>query len=327
MSAPVANTPMTVRQMGLRLLHFIGVTQLAAQSSPESDLENLQPSDLGEVCTAINGGMQELWDLAPSEMRERRMGGVLHGPTQVTLAVTQYSTAISALTTWAAWMAGCTIRISGEDQDNEISNSTTLASPYMGTSGTVQATVYGDCIQLDGTIGKVVTPVEIPNLIPLTPATSRADFYKYIGAPGVTTTAGSAMPYFGFRRIVQRPIAWFVEGYHDPALPYLPRRLRVGPLPDSTYAISYRVSINPPLYSAADIDNGDHTTDPGTTFPIPNQWVESILLPFALIRYTASPSFKNDAKVQEIGRQYQLAKGILQNATRGQVSLRRGKYL
>ena len=318
----------TLQNIALRMLKYKGVVQLTPLPDG-SENEDLQPGDLDEVASCINGAMQEIWDVAPTEIKERHIGSVLRAPMTVTLDVTNFSNAVANITPWAPWMLGCTIQIAGDDQDNEIEATGILSQPYMGTTATgVTALVYSDCIQLDPSVEKVLAPVEIPNQFPIYPAKSRVEFYQILGAP-IATDSGMgtfpASPFFAFyRRIVARPRAWFIEGYISAT--NVARRMRIAPMPDTNYPLSYRVTINPPKYTAGDLAVVGTFADPGIAPPIPNDWVESILLPIALQRYSATPGFKNEAAKQELARQYAYARGILTNS-RAQIAQSEARYL
>jgi hypothetical protein len=310
------------------MLRYIGVVQLPPLLAG-SENEDLQPGDLDDVCASINGAMQEIWDCSPGESKERHIGSVLHAPTPVTLNVSKFSQTISGITPWEDWMLGCSIRIDGDDQDNEIGSQATLAVPFMGNTATnVHAVIYGDCIQLDPSIEKVIAPVEIPNQFPIYPAKSRQEFYQILGAPIVTDSGFGtfpASPFFAFyRRIIARPRAWYIEGAMSATS--VAKRMRIAPMPDGNYPLSYRVTINPPKFTPSDIIGAADFVDPMTQAPIPNDWIESILAPIALQRFTAHPNFKNESAKTEIGRQYSVAKGILSNS-RTQISSSEARYV
>ena len=191
----------TCQPVGLRLLRDFGVISLDT-ASPANQVNPIEAGDLDDVAGVMTAGLQDIFDLGPSEIREKPGGAYLQAPTSVTLTVTQGSTTISSLTTYASWMLGCSIRIAGDDQDNELQSSTKIAVPYTGTSGSVTATVYGDCIQLDDTVGRVIAPVTLPNQAPLIPAGTRAEFMRLAGYPLVTNAAGGPFEY---------PFFWFVR--------------------------------------------------------------------------------------------------------------------
>ena len=307
----------TVQYIALRMLKYIGIRQLAPEAT-NSQLESVQPGDLDDVITAINGAMQEVFSAAPDEMREQRLGDVVRGPFQTTLNATQYSRTISAVAGYQSYHQGCTIRLAGDQQDNELVNATTLARAFMGPSGTgISATIFGDCITLDPSVDSMNDPVELPNQAPLYKANDRLDFLRWQGVPLVADAGGfsNSIPFFFFyQKTIARPRCWFGESWFDPTTGPV-KRIRLGPLPDTFYPVAYRVALNPPTYVSTDIDNGDHTTDPNKIIPVTNKWVESLLLPAALQRFTAHPAFKNESAKKEIERQYAMALKILSDST------------
>ena len=250
MSAP------TVQQIAMRMLRYIGVTSLLPQPAG-SELESLGPGDLDDVANAITAALQEIASVGPLEAREVPGFAVLHGPTTITLSVTAQSNAISGITGWQSWMQGCTVRISGDDQDNELLSQTALARAYMGsTAAGVTATAYGDTITLDDTIGKIAAPLWLPNELPLWPAKDRFEFLRLGGYPLVTDVNGLAtgLPfYLYYRKPVARPWTWFIDAAYDASLGYTQRRIRFSPMPDQAYSVAYTAGMNPPRVTAADI--------------------------------------------------------------------------
>jgi|GEM_PF-1680235 len=311
--------PITVQYVVLRMLKYFGIQQLAPVTQP-SNVESIQPGDLDDVITCLNGAMQELYDVAPTELREQPRGALLAAPLGVTLIATYGSATISAFGAYTAAMAGCTIRLAGDTQDNEIVSATQLARPFIGTGGSISATVYFDCINLGNDVDHVLPVIELPNQAPLYAARDRMDFIKWLGVPLVTDPSGWAYQfpfYFYYQKQIARPRAWFCESYLDPAQSQEQKRIRVGPMPDQVYPLSYRVAIRPPHYSTGDIYASGDTTyaDPNTLIPVPNSWVESVLLPYALQRMTSLPAFRNEAAKAGIAQQYKTAEGILQKAS------------
>lgn len=311
------------------MLRYVGVTQLLPQPN-DSELEDLLAGDLDDVVGDINGAMQEITNGSPGESREYPGGGLLFGPRQVTLTATTNSPVISAFAGFNASMIGCTIRIQGDTQDNEVVSATALAIPFVGTTGpNIAATVYGDCFTIDPSIKTIPGPVMIPNQIPLVECSSRDAFMKYLGAPLVTDAAGRPWGYpffYFFQKTVQRPRAWFMEGFYQTPLGYLPRRIRFAPMPDQNYQLSFRSTLNAPFFAYADIFDGTTEDDPRTLIPLPDGWVESILLPIAKQRYTANPRFRNESAKPEIQRQYKAALAHLKNS-RGKTAIRNATYV
>jgi hypothetical protein len=212
---------------------------------------------LEDVALALTQALQEIASVGPLEARETPGFAVLHAPAAITLSVTAQSNAISSVSGWQNWMQGCTVRIGGDDQDNELLSNTTLARAYMGSSDSgVAATVYGDTITLDDTIGKVAAPLWLPNEMPLWPAKDRFEFLRLGGYPLVTDVNGMAtgLPfYLYYRKPVARPWTWFIDGAYDASLGYTQRRIRFSPMPDQAYSVAYTAGRNPPRVTAANI--------------------------------------------------------------------------
>jgi hypothetical protein len=416
----------TVQQIALRMLRYIGVTQFTPQA-PGSELESLNPGDLEDVANAITGALQEIAALGPAEAREAPGYAVLHAPANITFTAANGSNVISGVSGWQSWMQGCTVRVSGDDQDNEILSQTRLARAYLGGTGSVGATVYGDTITLDDTVAKVIAPLWLPNQLPLHPAQNRREFMRLGGYPLITDTNGLAagLPfYLYYRKPVSRPWTWFIDAAYDASLGYTQRRIRFSPMPAQAYSVAYTAAMNPPRVTKADIvsplttlqasgaaggdtnanqtytyaanfagfrmfagdthpayaiyynpadncyvvnnglvatslaaanhwasavvnsplgtfntvnsasgtvtitttDAGNGAADPGTVLPIPNAWVESILLPVALMRFSGCAAFKNTSALPEITRQYKAAVASLRDS-RGQESVARARYI
>lgn len=320
---------LTCRTAALRLLRDLGVVSLDP-ATPSGQKFPIEPTDLDDTVGVMNAALQPIYRRGPSEMREQNLGAYIHGPTTVLVDVTNGLSTIANLTPYSSWMLGCTIRVGGDQQDNEVTSSTLLARPYVGSTATgVSAIVYGDAVQLDATVGKVMDPVSLPNQTPLVPCTNRMTFMMLAGYPLVTNSDGSAYgyPFFWFvRKNVSRPLFWFLEGAYNSALSYVPRRIRVAPMPDMAYSLSYRAAMNPPVITSANIDNGDHTTDPNVQIPIPDAFTESIFFPLARQRMSGLAQFKNSGTLPEITRAAKEAMVML-NLSNGQSSRTEGRYI
>lgn len=244
----------TAQEIGVRLLRDIGVTSLDA-TSPANQPTPIEDGDTDDVAGVMTAAFQEMWEHMPAEGKQAEGGGWLNAPADVTVTVTLGSKTISALTTYAAWMLGCTIRIAGDDQDNALVSSTQLARPHAGTSGSKTATVFGDCILLDETIEHVISPLFLSNFGPLTMANSREEFMRLgqwpLGSFG--SHYGNAWPYYLFTRkaVAAHPMSWIVEGAYDSSLDYLPRRIRFSPMPSAALSVGWISAMNPPRITAA----------------------------------------------------------------------------
>lgn len=312
----------TAHVVGRRLLREgFGVRSLNS-ASPTDQANAIEDGDLDDIAGVMTQTFQEIDDLSPSEPRHRPGSAYLNAPTAVTLTATLGSTTISALTTSATWMHGCTIRISGDDQDNELLTPTLLVRPYLGSTGSAKAaTVYADCVQLDETIGEIISPMLLNGQLPIQAANTFADYLRLGNYPMLTDANGvginTGLPYFYFavrKPDSNRPLIYFVDSLYTPTLDYVLRKIRLSPMPNTAVAISYQSGLNPIRIQATDIDNGDHVTDPGVKLPMIDGKVESIFMPIAMQILSRHPKFKNEAGKAEILRSYRMAVGRLQGS-------------
>jgi hypothetical protein len=307
---------MTIQQIAKDLLRYIGVVNSLDATANLTNLSTVTPDalDLQFVATTINGAYQEIFAGAPAALRERDVAEVLRAPTTVTVDATQFSKTIANLTTYASWMIGCTIRIPGDNQDNEIVSSTALLRPFMGTTATgISSTVYADCIALDSTYSRVLGPVGIPGNPILRNARSKEEFVFGTGQEWSTPDGNSIQPdpisSWQRQKTLGQPAVWFTEARYDGTNTYLPLMLRFNPMPSSALAVGFKAKVKPPTVTTASIGT-DAGTD--TNITIPMDWVESILLPVSRQRFKAHPRFQASAEsVAQITADYKIAIEIL----------------
>ena len=304
---------MTVQDLAKALYRDMGVTVLTpANATDNTNTRGPSTGDPETVLSAIHTALAELWREAPNTLFQRRYGTVLRAPVTVSVAVTQYSTA-ATITTWAAWMEGCAIRLTGDVLDNEIEHQNVLVRPYMGATGTVSGTVHADCVPftesnqtgLSG-INTVLPPVWLVGYNELLMAGDRKDFmwrsnlFNNRGqyATPQTVSVGTASKFIG------TPTLCFVDTVNRSGSAYT-TYLRVNPMPPSDYLLEFNALIAPPVYTLAMIDNGDHLSDPGTDIILP--FPESFLLPVARQCLSGDSRFVNLSGKDEIARQYKKA--------------------
>lgn len=391
---------LTCQQLALKLLGYVGVRQFAAQ-----DVGSLQDSytstEGNDVLAAINGALQEIHAKAPRHVTHRRFGLVTAAPATVTLTAAAGSRTISAASPSGSFVPGATIAIAGDQIENELVSATELVNPFRGSTGSVSATIYTDCLALDARVQTVLPPVWMGNTRQLIPAPNYDELIKFDYQFAIIGNYGlGAYPITYRPRTIQQPIAYMVETFYSGTA--LTNRLRLMPLPDAAYTISFEAKLAPTVITLADITgtapvtsvtvtgtlnpawtgvytqhgtaggyalyfnednavflyydgtawvispnlqdatnsfslarssaspagayghNGTYTgtpvvtvatsgeyVDPGVNFGLPDGWDESILLPVALQRFTASPLFKNESVKAEIARQYGEAIKIL----------------
>ena len=214
-------------------------------------------------------------------------------------------------------MLGCTLRIGGDTGDNELYNQTTLIRPYMGTTGTVTAQVWGDAIRLDPSISHVLDPVTLPNFWQLRQAVDLVELLNTAAALPVRTPQTRPMG-SGTLSLIKRtglPECYLVNGQFEATTTYQPLYIRFAPMPSQTYPCTFRVKLRPPVFTSADIDNGDHTTDPGTILPASDLY--DVLIPYCRQRLASDPLFNNERAAKAFERDYKAARAKLENSRPG----------
>lgn len=307
---------LTIHKLGRALFRRIGILSFdPADNATNQNRRGLCTGDTDEALIAINGAMEECFSLGPAELSMQHKASVLRAATGVTLDAVNFSTTIANVTTWASWMQGCTVRIPGDSRDNEFVSQTELLRPFMGTTANgLSSTVYGDAVPLDTSILTVLGPVEIPQQLELLGVEWPFGFTSAI-AFGFSRNANFEN-YAATQKPIGQPSFWAVETRNIATNAFTQRILRVTPMPDKAYSLTYRAKVKPPTYALADFYSGtSYGVDPGTIIPF--DWAESTLLPIALQRFSSHPAF-DPAQVAEIARQAEVAKSVFRESAKPQ---------
>lgn len=290
------------------------IARLLTHCSPEERNipdNPIYPGRNAAVVQAVNSALQELFTNSIWTRRDTE-GFLLYAPVTVTATVTAGSKSVDFTGTWQSRFLGCSCRIGNAAADNRIksvSGSTaTMIYPHDGSSGTVSVTLWHDCVTLPTNVAEVLKPVFIKGGPFLSPRPSPASLNAH------QTTEED----YGFDRLVTVPITheadmqtvqgtpqfYTVEEFQtdDYAIPI--RRLRVYPAPDSQSVLSARVRYAAPNYA---------TTDTTKVLPIPDDYVEAILIPVAEHHFTRSEFFRNEPARGAIQQGYQTAVALLQS--------------
>lgn len=318
----------TVQAVAKVVLRDWGIMWLDG-ATPSGQSNPIRQTDLDSVAMVLSSAFQEIADEEGIENKTKPGGAVLYAPTNVTLNVTDGSPVIAALTTSAAWMPGCTIRIAGDAQDNELLSTTLLARPFIGTGGNgVTATVYCDAITLDAaantlgeTEGRILSPMIAGGQWLVNEAKSRHEFLTLGGwaLPGFYNEGYAGYPFWSLtsKPTDSSPLVFFTDGYYDPTLDYIVRRIRLSPMPTVRQSLGWTGAALPIRVTAAQVCATITGAAAETNVKIPcvNGWVESIYLPIARQIGTGFPQFKNDDLKPEIYRQYQRALNRLRGSS------------
>ena len=297
---------MTVQELALRLLKYIGVTSLDPDAAGNGrNTPGLADGDLDDVAAAINGALQEIFGQGPIFGNEDRYADILRAPQAVTVTISNQYDKVCVINGYQDWMLGCTIAINGDPQQNEIRGATQLLRPHAGTGGTTAATVWADALTIPSYAVSVVEPVEMPLLPFLQPVSDRFAFRSYnqpfMPTRGRHSMGGNYTRYITANKQVGIPVVYLMERLYNRDNGVQQVFLRVNPMPQTTYPITMGIVQTPPPITAQDIDFNSGGSDPLTL--IPGIYHESIVLPIAVKRFSGHPAFKGGSSPEEMQRQ------------------------
>lgn len=239
----------------------------------------------------INSTLQKIYSRSPQWLSEYPFSAILPAPGTLTgMTLTNGSKTFGGVTPSAS-QVGSTILIDNQELQNIIASTTTLVHPFAGTTGTYNATIYGDFVHVVGA-GAVIPPVGILGGNDLLPMASRATMGQPTKFYNSDHGLGRAVPFgmftqAGYGRTENRdsgtPVRYRLEHERNLTTGALTFGIRLDPLPEKSYTLHYTVKLDPPSVS-----------DPDSTVPVlmPTDTAESVLIP--LVR-NAFKSFKHNS--------------------------------
>jgi hypothetical protein len=209
-----------------------------------------------EILDAINGSIQRLHDRASDHSKTGVVSLSLDAPVTVSIGVTNGSRNVTVYA-FPSDTINRSIRISGDNIDNQISGTTTLTHPYKGTSGTVSATIYCDAISIPEPFAEVVTaPIILETGERLT------DCHTNLWLQGT-------------KKNITQPISYWLEPNAANLNSTAPIVMRFGSYPDKVYRLQAEMITAPLRIEFADLLTHH------VKLPIRAEHVESYLLPIA----------------------------------------------
>ncbi len=238
------------------------------------DFTKLSMSEQTDLMQAANAALQRLYNALPTYFREETQGFVLPGPLTIAgVGVTQYGKTTTG-TPFTDAQFGQSVQLEGDGQWNQIIGPNELLNPYMGTTGTVGGTVYGNACHSES-----------------------FPFFRVIGNPryanqsqtpisfGVQSTGGPVSNWWFNQAIGPPQACWSqVFGQSQGKTPYT--ALIFAPAPDQAYAINVRLSFWPERLTLLDYDaNSD--------LVVPDQFIDTALIPMALQELMSTPVWES----------------------------------
>ena len=220
-----------------------------------------------EILDATNGAIQRLDSLTGSKSKTTVGSFFLDAPAAVTLDMTSGSAEIAGHA-FPSSDYGKTIRISGDDIDNQIVGVNLLLHPYTGATATASGTIYTDAISLPEPYLELISdPIVLEEGKQLVQGKIRGNRFR--------------------KKEIGRPTIYWVEGNAGNRNSESPAIIRFHPMPEKIYRLEADVSFAPIRVKFADL------LAPGEKLPVREEWVESYLLPIAQEILSGSDLWKN----------------------------------
>jgi hypothetical protein len=241
-----------------------------ARRSRTGDFTKLSYMEQQDIAEAANAALAQTYNALPTYFKEITEGFVLPAPQPITLAVVHGSAELSS-SVFTDAQIGRSVVLDGDPAWNQVVSTDALLNAYMGETGTVNGTLYGDAVW-----------------------STRYPFDRIIGNPtfanqNLGAFAGRQMSNAGqatwlYQQTVGLPLVWWTQplGNSQGNEPLLV--LRVAPAPNQAYAIDVRMA-----YWSKRLTPQDYADN--TVIPVPDQFLEAVLIPLALQAFMASPAW------------------------------------
>jgi hypothetical protein len=218
-------------------------------------IDDLSANDRLAILDAINGSLQTMHDLAPHESKTTVASLAVGTPKHISIGVTNGSTEVTVYQ-FVDDDIYCSIQIQGDSIYNQVRGATSMLHPFIGTSGTVPAIIYGDAMSLPEPYAELVGDPEILETGQILTKHFRENQYRQT-------------------RNVGMPRTYWVEANARNQNPFAPSVIRFDPLPDKAYRMQASATFAPLRVAFADL------VAPGPELPIRAEHVESYLIPIA----------------------------------------------
>ena len=267
------------------------------------DFTKLSLTEQGDLAEAANSALQRVYEALPIYFKEQTQGFVLLAPQPITgVGVTQNSNILGS-NVFDVSRIGCSVALDGDPAWNTVLGPNLLLNPYLGATGTVSGTLYGDAVY--------------STTLPFDRIIGDPKFANQTAVPmfnmTISRTNGSQMGWgWVMPQTVGRPQTWGVMllGNAQGNTPLLV--MKFSPAPDIAYAINVRLGFWPKRLTLADYDAA-------TTIPVPDQFIETALIPMGLDALISTPIWESRKDEQIIMEKAEFAEEFLRRQP-GQVA-------
>lgn len=261
---------------------FTGITTIElcrriGRRARGGDFTKLSMDGQMDILEAANAALQRLYNALPTYFKEQAQGFVLPAPLAVSgISVTQFSKSVTGITFTSAQF-GMTIVLDGDQGWNQIIGESELLNPYMGDTGTVAGTIYGNAIHSDTfPLDRIIGNPQFANqnLFPV------ATFV-------MAATNGSGVSPWMWQQQVGLPCVWWPQVFGNSQGNKPIMVLRFAPAPQQAYAVNVRIGFWPKRLTLADYEANSQ-------LPVPDQFVDKSFLPMAIQEFMSSPEFQSN---------------------------------
>lgn len=242
-----------------------------ARRARTGDFTKLSFMEQQDIAEAANAALSQTYNALPTYFKEITEGFLFPGPQPITLSVVQFSSELSS-SVFTDEQIGRSVVLQGDPAWNQVIATNRLLNPYMGPTGITSGTLYGDSVY-----------------------SQRYPFDRIIGNPtfanlsfGILANQSLTPAPTGGRWFWQQqvgvPLVWWTQtlGNSQGNEPLLV--LRVAPAPQQPYVLDVRMA-----YWSKRLTPQDYTDN--TILPVPDQFLESVLIPLALQAFMSSPAW------------------------------------
>lgn len=236
------------------------------------------------VIAAMNAALQEMFIGARPWVACDDVGALLPAPKTVSVLrnAGEYDATIDG---WESWMAGCTIVLEGEGQDNRIKNDSNPASLMIpaSTTGTFSAVFYADSVSIAPDVIDVRSPVLADGRI-LTYTQTRDPRAYAVSRRQIDYGSSMNVSYPNRASDCAAQVQFYRVSTWSPGNGIaVQKRIEFYPPPADATAISYKATLAPLVIT--DLSSN-------ASLPIPLGFVASIYLPICEEALMDSPFFR-----------------------------------
>jgi hypothetical protein len=262
------------------------LAQRLVRNLTHTDLATLPVAGALDVQDAINGGLQEFWRNLPATYRTQTISGTLRAPETISVSLTaKYARTLTTPAFSAANDRGCTVRVSDDPRDNEVTGTDTLRDDFLGNVLTGNASLWHDAFQLYDRIERVVSAVRLYRTDGTWHTLARVEDYRdgglsgawYAGWMGWGTGAVNTLRQAG------TPAVYLLESVGVDQHADSEFYFKVYPMPEVDFIVRFEAEVAPRNITLANI------TSSAVDLPVRETLTSSVLVPLCEAILARSP--------------------------------------